>query len=84
MAAKKKGAAKKTARRAAAPKGKAKVKPKGKAMAKPKGKAKSKARAAAKPAPRRPAAKSAGAGGDVVYSDVLHQLRESLVARLIR
>ena len=66
MAAKKKGAAKKTAKRAAVPKGKAKP------------------RAAAKGAARRPAAKSAGARGDVTYSDVLHQLRDSLVARLIR
>ena len=47
-------------------------------------KAKPKARSA-KRAASRPAAKArAGGQGEVVYSDVLHQLRESLVARLIR
>jgi hypothetical protein len=79
MAAKKKSAGKKAAKRPAAS-AKAKAKPKAKA------KAKAKARSGGRSASARPAAKAgAGAGqGDVVYSDVLRQLRTSLVARLIR
>jgi hypothetical protein len=66
MAGKKKSAAKKPAKRAAAPaKARAKAKPSG-GSAKP-------AKAAAR-----------GASSEVVYSDVLHELRTSLVSRLIR
>ena len=68
MAAKKKIAAKKTAKRVAPP---------------PKAPAKKKAaaRAAARPAAKAPAR---GAKDEVVYSDVLRELRSSLVSRLIR
>jgi hypothetical protein len=62
MAPKKKTAAKKPAKRGAAP-----------AKAAAKGKPSGGARAAGR-----------GAQGEVVYSDVLHELRTSLVSRLIR
>jgi hypothetical protein len=67
MAAKKKTAAKKPAKRVAAP---------------------AKAAATRKPAgaARKKTAKASGRGGEgeVVYSDVLHELRKGLVSRLIR
>jgi hypothetical protein len=64
MAAKKKTAAKKPARRATAPAKAATRKPARAGVAK--------------------AAKERGGEGEVVYSDVLHELRGSLVSRLIR
>ena len=64
MAAKKKTAVKKPAKRPAAP-------------------ARKKAASAPKAA-RSAKAPARGEKGDVVYSDVLHELRSSLVSRLIR
>ena len=42
------------------------------------------ARAKAKPKSSRAPRAKLGASGDVVYSDVLHQLRSTLVSRLVR